>query len=180
MNVDIDCRIVKETAFGVYYAVNLTELFIELFNLRKWCVKFRRRVCRKPTVFYILWQEIDKGCGSGRRGSSSVRGKEKNMLELTVTSGTELKIGDDIKIIFRGGNTPGRMQIGVDAPKEKQVERVKVPEAQRINKVFIVRNENNLMDKSGSKREYSANKRAGNQKTSSADGAERSTKEHVQ
>lgn len=35
MNDDIDCRIVKETAFGVYYAVNLTELFIELFNPRK-------------------------------------------------------------------------------------------------------------------------------------------------
>lgn len=79
-----------------------------------------------------------------------------------MTSGTELKIGDDIKIIFRGGNTPGRMQIGVEAPKEKQVERVKVPEAQRINKVFIVRNEDNLLDGTGSKREYSVNKRNGN------------------
>lgn len=84
------------------------------------------------------------------------------MLELTVTSGTELKIGDDIKIIFRGGNTPGRMQIGVEAPKEKQVERVKAPETQRINKVFIVRNEDNLLDGTGSKREYSVNKKNGN------------------
>lgn len=88
------------------------------------------------------------------------------MLELTVTSGTELKIGDDIKIIFRGGNTPGRMQIGVDAPKEKQVERVKIPEAQKINKVFIVRNEDNLLEGTGSKREYSVNKKTGNQKIS--------------
>ena len=102
------------------------------------------------------------------------------MLELTVPTGTELKIGDDIKIIFRGGNTPGRMQIGVDAPKEKQVERVKVPETQKINKVFIVRNENNLLDGTGSKKEYTANKRTGNQKMSSADGAGRSSKEHMQ
>ncbi|MCM1154155.1 MAG: carbon storage regulator [Ruminococcus flavefaciens] len=46
------------------------------------------------------------------------------MLELTVNSGTELWIGDDVKIFFRGSNAPGRMKIGVDAPKEKRIERV--------------------------------------------------------
>lgn len=73
------------------------------------------------------------------------------MLELTVTSGTELKIGDDIRIIFRGGNTPGRMQIGVEAPKEKQVERMKIPEGKKTGKVFIVRNENTSSERSDSK-----------------------------
>lgn len=46
------------------------------------------------------------------------------MLELTVTTGMELRIGDDVKIIFRGSNAPGRMKIGVEAPKEKKIERV--------------------------------------------------------
>lgn len=46
------------------------------------------------------------------------------MLELTVTAGMELMIGDDVKIVFKGSNAPGRMRIGVDAPKEKRIERV--------------------------------------------------------
>lgn len=46
------------------------------------------------------------------------------MLELTVTTGMELMIGDDVKIVFKGSNAPGRMRIGVDAPKEKRIERV--------------------------------------------------------
>ena len=46
------------------------------------------------------------------------------MLELTVTTGMELQIGDDVKIVFKGSNAPGRMRIGVEAPKEKRIERV--------------------------------------------------------
>lgn len=52
------------------------------------------------------------------------RENKKIMLELTITSGMELKIGDDVKIVFKGSNAPGRMRIGVDAPKEKRIERV--------------------------------------------------------
>lgn len=51
---------------------------------------------------------------------------ENIMLELTVTAGMELQIGDDVKIVFRDGNAPGRMKIGVDASKDKRIERIKV------------------------------------------------------
>jgi len=46
------------------------------------------------------------------------------MLELTLTQGSELKIGDDIRIVFRGGGVAGRVRLAVDAPKEKRIERV--------------------------------------------------------
>ncbi len=61
------------------------------------------------------------------------------MLELTITSGMELKIGDDVKIVFKNSNAPGRMRIGVDAPKEKRIERVTGPAKQETEpKVVIV------------------------------------------
>jgi len=53
------------------------------------------------------------------------------MLELTLTTGTELKIGDDIRIVFRGDTTGGRMKVAVEAPREKRIERVKAPEEQK-------------------------------------------------
>lgn len=67
------------------------------------------------------------------------------MLELTLTTGTELKIGDDIRIVFRGDTTAGRMKVAVEAPKEKRIERVKASEEQkRPRKVFIVKGERNI------------------------------------
>lgn len=73
------------------------------------------------------------------------------MLELTLTTGTELKIGDDIRIFFRGDTTTGRMKVAVEAPKEKRIERVKVPEGQKTQgKVIIVKGDRNL---SGNKRD---------------------------
>lgn len=60
------------------------------------------------------------------------------MLELTVTTGMELQIGDDIKIMFKGSNTPGRMRIGVDAPKEKRIERIGAAVKQAEPKIVIV------------------------------------------
>ena len=67
------------------------------------------------------------------------------MLELTLTTGTELKIGDDIRIVFRGDTTSGRMKVAVEAPREKRIERVKVQEEQkRSGKVFIVNGGRNL------------------------------------
>lgn len=53
------------------------------------------------------------------------------MLELTLTTGTELKIGDDVRIVFRGDTTSGRMRVAVDAPREKRIERMKAPEEQK-------------------------------------------------
>lgn len=50
------------------------------------------------------------------------------MLELTLTTGTELKIGDDIRIVFRGDTTSGRLKVAVEAPREKRIERVKALE----------------------------------------------------
>ncbi len=50
------------------------------------------------------------------------------MLELTLTTGTELKIGDDIRIVFRGDTSSGRMKVAVEAPREKRIERVKPAE----------------------------------------------------
>lgn len=67
------------------------------------------------------------------------------MLELTLTTGTELKIGDDIRIVFRGDTTTGRMKVAVEAPREKRIERVKAPEGQKkYGKVLIVKGEKSL------------------------------------
>ena len=66
------------------------------------------------------------------------------MLELALTTGTELKIGDDIRIVFRGDTVSGRMKVAVEDPKEKRIERVKMPEEQKKGKVFIVNGEKNL------------------------------------
>lgn len=67
------------------------------------------------------------------------------MLELTLTTGTELKIGDDIRIVFRGDTTSGRMKVAVEAPKEKRIERIKAPEVQKkYGKVLIVKGERNV------------------------------------
>lgn len=59
------------------------------------------------------------------------------MLELTLTTGTELKIGDDIRIFFRGDTTTGRLKVAVEAPREKRIERVKPMEKKKAG-VFIV------------------------------------------
>ncbi len=50
------------------------------------------------------------------------------MLELTLTTGTELKIGEDIKIVFRGDTTNGRLKVAVEALKEKRIEKLKALE----------------------------------------------------
>lgn len=60
------------------------------------------------------------------------------MLELTVTTGMELQIGDDVKIVFKGSSTPGRMRIGVDAPREKRIERVAAAVKETGPKIVIV------------------------------------------
>lgn len=60
------------------------------------------------------------------------------MLELTVTTGMELMIGEDVKIVFKGSNAPGRMRIGVDAPKEKRIERVAALVKKQEPKIVIV------------------------------------------
>lgn len=60
------------------------------------------------------------------------------MLELTVTTGMELQIGDDVKIVFKGSNSPGRMRIGVEAPREKRIERVASMVKQTEPKIVIV------------------------------------------
>lgn len=66
------------------------------------------------------------------------------MLELTLTTGTELKIGEDIRIVFRG-DARGRLKVAVEAPREKRIERIKAPEEQkRPGKVFIVKGDGNL------------------------------------
>lgn len=62
------------------------------------------------------------------------------MLELTVTTGTELMIGDDVKIVFKGSNAPGRMRIGVDAPREKRIERVAALVKKKEPTIVIVNN----------------------------------------
>ena len=70
------------------------------------------------------------------------------MLELTLTTGSELKIGDDIRIVFKGDTTTGRMKVAVEAPKEKRIERVKAPEGQKkYGNVFIVKGEKSLSER---------------------------------
>ena len=81
------------------------------------------------------------------------------MLELTLNTGTELKIGDDIRIVFRGDTASGRLKVAVEAPKEKRIERVRSvdePEQKESRssvarsgsaqkgKVVIVRNQGSL------------------------------------
>lgn len=81
------------------------------------------------------------------------------MLELTLNTGTELKIGDDIRIVFRGDTMSGRLKVAVEAPKDKRIERVRsVDESDqkeswnsvtqsglvKKGKVVIVRNQGSL------------------------------------
>lgn len=81
------------------------------------------------------------------------------MLELTLNTGTELKIGDDIRIVFRGDTMSGRLKVAVEAPKDKRIERVRsVDESDqkeswssvtqsglvKKGKVVIVRNQGDL------------------------------------
>lgn len=53
------------------------------------------------------------------------------MLEVTLTTGTELKIGEDIRIVFREDTTSGRMKVAVEAQREKRIKRIKTYEAQK-------------------------------------------------
>ena len=75
----------------------------------------------------------------------------ERMLEITLREGTELKIGDDVKIVFHESK-PGRIKVGVEAPREAKIKRVrngieettdkkadKTP-GERGAKVFVVRN----------------------------------------
>lgn len=60
------------------------------------------------------------------------------MLELTLTTGTELKIGDDIRIVLKGSSASGKIKLSVEAPKEKRIERVRPVDEQKKAGVFIV------------------------------------------
>jgi len=63
-------------------------------------------------------------------------------------AGTELNIGKDIQIVFRGDTTSDRLKVVVEALREKRIERVKVSEEQKKRgKVFIAKADRSLSGK---------------------------------
>lgn len=61
------------------------------------------------------------------------------MLNLTLTTGERLKIGEDIQIIFESTPSFGRIKVSVEAPREKNIARVPV-EKKKTGNIVIVRN----------------------------------------
>ena len=55
------------------------------------------------------------------------------MLRLTLKPGEYITIGEDIKVIFTGGNE-NNMYVGVEAPREYKVLRNKLYESEKLEK----------------------------------------------
>ena len=60
------------------------------------------------------------------------------MLNLTLTSGERVKIGDDVQIVFESTPSMGRIKISIDAPKDKNIARVPC-EKKRTGNIVIVK-----------------------------------------
>lgn len=61
------------------------------------------------------------------------------MLNLTMTTGERLKIGEDIQIIFESTPSIGRIKVGVEAPRDKYIARMP-GEKKHTGNVMIVKN----------------------------------------
>lgn len=61
------------------------------------------------------------------------------MLNLTLTTGDGVKIGEDVRIVFESAPSMGRIKISIDAPRDKNIARMPV-EKKRKGNVVIVKN----------------------------------------
>lgn len=61
------------------------------------------------------------------------------MLNLTLTTGDGVKIGEDVQIVFESTPSMGRIKISIDAPRDKNIARMPV-EKKRKGNVVIVKN----------------------------------------
>lgn len=60
------------------------------------------------------------------------------MLNLTLTTGDSVKIGEDVQIIFESTSSTGRIKVSIEAPKDKNIARMPV-EKKRTGNVVIVK-----------------------------------------
>lgn len=59
------------------------------------------------------------------------------MLNLTLTAGDRLKIGEDVQIVFESTPSIGRIKVSVEAPREKNIARVPVEKKKTGNIVIV-------------------------------------------
>lgn len=59
------------------------------------------------------------------------------MLNLTLTAGDRLKIGEDVQIVFESTPSVGRIKVSVEAPREKNIARVPVEKKKTGNIVIV-------------------------------------------
>ena len=60
------------------------------------------------------------------------------MLNLTLKTGDSIKIGDDIQIVFEMTSSMDRIKVGIEAPKDKNIQRMALEKTQR--KKFVIVN----------------------------------------
>ena len=70
------------------------------------------------------------------------------MLNLTLTSGDGIKIGEDVQIVFESTPSVGRIKISIDAPRDKNIARMPVEKKRKGNVVIV---------KSDKMKEYNGN-----------------------
>lgn len=60
------------------------------------------------------------------------------MLNLTLTSGDGVKIGEDVQIVFESTPSMGRIKVSIEAPRDKNIARMP-GEKKRTGNVVIVK-----------------------------------------
>ena len=66
-----------------------------------------------------------------------VRTWRMEMLNLTLTSGDGVKIGEDVQIVFESTPSIGRIKISIDAPRDKNIARMPVEKKRKGNIVIV-------------------------------------------
>ena len=66
------------------------------------------------------------------------------MLNLTLKTGDSVKIGDDIQIVFELTSSMDRIKIGVEAPKDKNIQRMTPEKTQTQRKRYVIVNNKSM------------------------------------
>lgn len=61
------------------------------------------------------------------------------MLNLTLTSGDGIKIGEDVQIVFESTPSMGRIKVSIEAPRDKNIARLPT-EKKKMGNIVIVKN----------------------------------------
>ncbi|MEY8323177.1 carbon storage regulator [Lachnospiraceae bacterium 54-11] len=61
------------------------------------------------------------------------------MLNLTLTSGDGVQIGEDVQIVFESTPSVGRIKIKIEAPRDKNIARMPVEKKRKGNVVIVKR-----------------------------------------